>query len=233
MQNWPAPVAFSRFEQRTYRPSALLEQYVERFWTLRSDEDGPFTLKLFANGVSGIIVQHANGRSALERPGDTWRRSGSDIPGAFVYGKRTTPGELVARGPFELTGVVFRPQALHALLDADPAEFNNRPVRVNDLFGGLEDRLLNAATARDRLAILEGRLSARVGDKSPCDVLTGESVRLLQARVRIPQLLKMFAISERQFERRFKMAMGVSPHLYLRILRFQRAVCRLRARQCE
>jgi AraC-like DNA-binding protein len=230
-QNWNVPQTFNGL--RTYRPSPLLTRYVEYFWTLRSHEDGVSTLKLLANGASGIIVQHHNGGPALNRTGGTPSPGGHDIPSVFVYGKRTQPGELVARGPFELSGVVFRPQALHALLDTDPTEFNNGPVNLDYLLGGLEERLLNAATARDRLAILACRLSTRASDKPSDDLLARESVRLLQARVHIPQLLKVFGMSERQFERRFRTAVGVSPHLYLRIQRFQSAVRLLRARQFE
>jgi hypothetical protein len=173
---------FNGLEQRTYDPSALLERYVECFWTLRSREDGLFTLKLFANGVSGIMVQHHDGRSALSRTGSSPGASG--IPSAFVYGKRTQPGELVARGPFEMIGVVLRPQALHALLDTDPAGFNNGPVSIDDLFDGLEDPLLNAGTARERLALLDRCLSARVIDQPSDDALACESARLLRTPVR-------------------------------------------------
>jgi AraC-like DNA-binding protein len=232
-RRWSPSPTFGALKQRTYPPSAALKPFIQSFWTVQCEEDGLFTLKLFANGVSGIIVQHQNGSSALKRRSATQRSCGDDVPIAFVYGKRTKPGELVARGPFELTGVVFRPQTLHALLDTNPAEFNDGPVSVDDLFGGLQDHLLNASSAHDRLAILDRHLRTRVNDKRSTDVLTYESAQLLQAQVRIPEVLKTIRLSERQFEKRFKRAIGLSPHLYRRILRFQDAVRCLRGRQFE
>jgi AraC-like DNA-binding protein len=49
--------------------------------------------------------------------------------------------------------------------------------------------------------------------------------------VRISGLLNYLGVSERPFERRFRDAVGVSPHQYLRILRFQEAVRLLRMGQ--
>jgi AraC-like DNA-binding protein len=227
--NGMAPLRFS--------PRASLSPYIEYFWSVKCHEDCLLTLELFASDVSGILVQHRNGQSALRHLGRPQRSNGSHIPNAFVYGKRTEPGQLIAQGPFELSGVVFRPQALHALLNSDPSVFNNRSVSIDELFDGrLQDQLLDARTALARLALLEDRLSTRAADEPSDDVLVNESVRLLQAElctIRIPRLLTHLKLSERQFEKRFKRAMGVTPHHYLRILRFRSAVRLLRERRLE
>jgi AraC-like DNA-binding protein len=227
----------------TYSSPASLAPYVHHMWTLQCPAGGVYTLDLFANGVSGVIVQNHNGASALKRmgvcsvPGRAQHPAGSDIPRAFVYGKRTRPGRLLAHGPFELTGVVFRPQGLHGLLKIDPAEVNNGPVEVDDLFASrLGEQLVNAATASERLAILARQLRARVADAHADDALINESLRVLRGHVRtvrLPGLLEWLGLSERQFERRFRRAVGFSPHRYLRILRFQEAVRLMRERQFD
>jgi AraC-like DNA-binding protein len=79
-------------------------------------------------------------------------------------------------------------------------------------------------------------LSARIGDGPVADALVSESLRLLRGQVRtirIRQLLKYLGLSERQFERRFRRAVGILPHQYLRIVRFQEALRLLRERQFE
>ena len=69
-----------------------------------------------------------------------------ELPKAFVYGKRTQPGQVCAQGPFELTGAVFKPQGLQALLRIDAADVNDGPVNVDDVIGGgVADQLFNAA----------------------------------------------------------------------------------------
>ena len=47
----------------------------------------------------------------------------------------------------------------------------------------------------------------------------------------MPHLLKALHVSERQFERRFSRAIGVSPHHYIRIVRFRKAMRLMKARQ--
>lgn len=216
----------------TFRPPPLLRPYVEYFWTLQSPEDGVRTLQLLATDVSGMLVQHENGRSALTRANETSPSSSNELPNAFVYGKRTQPAQLLARGTFELTGAVFRPESLPALLRVDPADINNGPVNVGDLFARhLEDQLLSARTARERLTVLVGCLGARILGRPPADALVSESLRLMRMEVRtirIPRMLKRLGISERQFEKRFLRVVGLPPHHYLRILRFREAVRVLR-----
>jgi AraC-like DNA-binding protein len=228
-----APDHSNAMELLTYSPSAQLAHYVEYFWTMQCLRDAVLPMQMFANGTSGIIVQHRNGNSVLRRSNGLQRCNSADPPNVFVYGKRTRPGQLIARGPFELTGVVFRPQALQTLLKVDPSHVNNGPVNVDDVLPTkIADRLLNAGSAAERRTLLARGLGALVVDACDDDPVVALSLSLVQRHVctiRIPQLLKELMVSERQLERRFTRAIGVSPHQYLRILRFQEAVRLLRA----
>jgi AraC-like DNA-binding protein len=216
-------------------PSAPLATYVEYFWTLQCLRDDVLPLRMFANKASGVIVQHYDGRSVLHGANGDPSSSASNPPAVFVYGKRTRPGQLVATGPFELTGVVFRPQALRSLLKIGASEVNNGPVDVDEVLGArLAGRLLDATSAAERRMLLAQALCARVPDAD--DRLVTQSLRLLhrhRVTLRIPRLLKALGVSERQLERRFVRAVGVSPHHYLRILRFQEGVRLLRLRRFE
>jgi AraC-like DNA-binding protein len=51
--------------------------------------------------------------------------------------------------------------------------------------------------------------------------------------IRVPQLLKRLHVSERHLERGFLRALGVSPHQYIRILRFREALHLMRAGQFD
>jgi transcriptional regulator GlxA family with amidase domain len=51
--------------------------------------------------------------------------------------------------------------------------------------------------------------------------------------IRVPHLLARLALSERQFERRFVRAIGVTPHAYIRISRFRAAMRMVRSRRCR
>ncbi len=222
-----------------YQPHGAITRFVEYFWTCECrQDDAVVTLQTFANVVSGIIFQHHNGRSAL---GPTLMRrhlaGNGDVPTSFVYGKRTQPNQTFATGPFALTGVVFKPQGLSTLLNIHPAQVNNGPIALDE-FGkkSIGEELLNARSQHERLVRLSEFLRAHVDASQPEDALVTGGLDLIHQgihSIRVPRLLDSLGISERQFERRFVRAVGVSPHHYIRIVRFQEAVRRIKTYQFE
>jgi hypothetical protein len=195
-------------EPTLYRSPVALTDYVESFWKLEGGQDnGELTLKTFASGVSGIIFQHHEGRSVW---GPTTARqqavNNEDLPTSVVYGKRTTPSHTFAKGPFVVLGVVFKPQALHTLLDIQPAELTNAPVALADVSSGnLSDNLLNARTVHEQFGLIGDFLRGRIDRARPDDLLVTQSLQLIHREVRsmrVPHLLKSLRVSERQFERR-------------------------------
>ena len=225
-------------EPTVYRPRGDLARFVDYFWTFEwNSTDGGRTLKMFATGVSGILFQHHDGRPALGARTTGHDGSRGGCPTSFVYGKRTRPSQTFSRGAFGLTGVVFKPQGLSTLLHTQPIGLSDGSVALDDFSRErIGERLLNAHGPRERVARLWAYLRAQVDGSSPEDTLVTESLRLIQARIRsirIPHVLQRLRLSERQFERRFIRAIGVSPHTYLRIARFQEALQLIRARRFE
>ncbi len=225
-------------EPTVYRPQGPLARFVEYFWTFECrDGEAGQALKMFATGVSGILVQHHDGRPALGSTlhGHPVRTGG--CPTSFVYGKRTRPSQTFAKGPFGLTGVVFKPQGLSTLLKSPPMQFNDGSVELKEFSReNITDQLLDARSDAERVARLSEFLRVRVDGSGPEDLLVTESLRLIQhgiRSIRVPHLLKRLKVSERQFERRFVRAIGVSPHQYIRIVRFREAVRLMRANRFE
>jgi AraC-like DNA-binding protein len=163
--------------------------------------------------------------------------SNGGCPTSFVYGKRTRPSQTFAKGPFGLTGVVFKPQGLSTLLNTHPMRLNDGSVELNEFSReNIGEQLLNARSHHERVARLGEFLRAHVDNSGSEDALVTESLRLIQKEIRsirVPRLLKCLNVSERQFERRFVRAIGVSPHHYIRILRFREAVRLIKANQFE
>jgi AraC-like DNA-binding protein len=215
---------------KLFTPPEALAGHVAFFWTFEvGHEDVGSTLRTFASGGSGIIIQDPVGQSELS-PGGTRAQSFTtdDAPTSLVYGKRTEPSLTFVTRPFGLTGVVFKPQALSALLDIQPAAVVNAPVSLADVSGGtVGETMLTARTQQERLVRLVRFLHTRVCGARPEDPLVAAGLRLIHRRIRsirVPHVVTCLHVSERQFERRFLRAIGVSPHLYIRIVRFQEAV---------
>jgi AraC-like DNA-binding protein len=221
-----------------YRPHGALARFVDYFWTFEWGKGEPGQpLKMFATGVSGILFQHHDGRPALGATAQGHPGSSGGCPTSFVYGKRTRPSQTFAKGPFGLTGVVFRPQGLSTLLNSHPMQFNDGSVELNEFSReNISEQLLYARSQHERVALLSGFLRAHVDGAGSEDVLVTESLRLIQRgirSIRVPQLLKRLNVSERQFERRFVRAIGVSPHQYIRIVRFREAMQLIRTSQFD
>jgi AraC-like DNA-binding protein len=154
-----------------------------------------------------------------------------------VFGKRTRPIQTFSRGPFGLTGVVFTPQGLSTLLKTHPTSLSDRSAALDEFSREhIGEQLLDARSDRERVARLGAFVRAHLVNAGPADALVTESLRLIQnglGAIRVPHLLKCLHVSERQFERRFARAIGVSPHQYIRIARFQQALRLMRAGRFE
>jgi AraC-like DNA-binding protein len=221
-----------------YQPHGALAKFVECFWTFAwGERDTVRTLRMFATGVSGILLQHHDGRPALGSRADGRPVSRGGCPTSFVYGKRTRPSQTFSNGQFELTGVVFKPQGLSRLLNTDPGALNDGSAGLGNFSREhLGDQLLNARSDHERVARLSAFLRTRVDGAGAEDLLVTESLALIRAgirSIRVPDLLKRLHVSERQLERRFGRAIGVSPHRYIRILRFREAMQVMKANQFE
>ncbi len=225
-------------EPTVYRPHPALARFVEYFWTFEWGQGEPGqTLKMFATGVSGILFQHHDGRPALGSTPQGHPVRNGGCPTSFVYGKRTRPSQTFAKGPFGLSGVVFKPQGLSTLLNSHPMQFNDGSVELNEFSREkISEQLLDARSHHERVARLSEFLRAHVDDAGSEDVLVTESLQLIRKgirSVRVPQLLKCLNVSERQFERRFVRAIGVSPHQYIRIVRFREALRLIKRNQFD
>ena len=194
-------------------------------------------MSTFANGVSGIIFQHCDGRSVGSRPGARTSVQQQGYSDLIPIRKEDRAESHLAKTRFALTGVVFRPQALSTLLNIPPAELTNAPMALADLSSeNVGERLLNASSQQEQFVLLGEFLRARIGRARHEDPVVTASLQLIHRgiqSIRIQHVLKCLNVSERQLERRFMRAIGVSPHQFIRIARFQEIVRRLKATQFD
>jgi AraC-like DNA-binding protein len=215
-----------------HRPPEALREYVELFWTMEADEEpAGLMFKTCATTACAVVFQHHDGRSALQprvsrdergQPNDH-----CDYPTAFARGIVLSPSHTMAIGAFSATGAVFTPQALHRLFKVDAFELTDTPLDlVAFATPNLNERLLNATRQEGRLALFSEFLRVRAESGKPEDAVVAAALRLIRRRVgsiRVPDLLKTLHVSERQLEKRFLRAVGVPPHRYIRLARFEEA----------
>ena len=140
--------------------------------------------------------------------------------------------DLVMQGRVDAFTIVFRPAGLFMLFSL-PGE-----VVTNDHFEGeaalgrrlgeLERRLGDVTSFGDRVRVANNYLCLK---RSALDVVGGMAKAAAEVLsrsgcVRVPDLARSAGVGIRQFERRFRYEIGISPKLYARIVRFEAALRR-------
>jgi AraC-like DNA-binding protein len=173
-----------------------------------------------AEGAPAHQQRHVpNGAVELQwRPGSPPRLVG---PLTAPLIEELAPGSAVV-------GMRFRPGVAGAALGVPASELVDEVAGVEHVWGRtaaetLEDRLSAAASPRAALDVLEGDLARRVAGVDPPDALVLEAVSRLMPwqAADVRSLASALFISEAQLRRRFHAAVGLSPKVLQRTLRFQ------------
>jgi AraC-like DNA-binding protein len=196
---------------RERRPVAALARHVTCVWIQEvSPDSAPFVHRRAPNGSSELVCV----LGAVPR----------------VLGPRTEPVvEPLAPGT-TVVGVRLRPAAAPPVLHLPASETAGLDLGADELWGSralaLGEALANAGSAQRAAALLEQAVADRVADGPDLDPLATEAVRRLMPpqSTDLNSLATSLYISERQLRRRCEAAVGLTPKLLHRILRFQRFI---------
>jgi AraC-like DNA-binding protein len=192
---------------REWRPPAALRPAVSCLWTSVAPSGGQ-TLVL-PDACADLIWQAG--------------------AGAHVAGPDTGPAPAALASGAVLVGVRFGPGGGGPALGLPLTELRDRRVDLADLLPGLAQRLpgdLSPGAALGRLI----ELTTALVSEGPPDPLVSHGARLLAtSRERTDELARDLGVSERQFRRRCRDAVGYGPKTLHRVLRFRRFVSRIDA----
>jgi AraC-like DNA-binding protein len=211
----------------------ILRNDVECIRVAEYTGDQGLAIQVCLNGLPGIIFQHHHGHSPIESI-VTPEGASSYIPALYAYGQSTCPGIMKHKNmPYTMTQVVLKPHALHSLLGINASGITNRIVKLEEFSaGGLEDRLLDSSDPQRQIKLLTEFLICKLEQARMRDYLIEESLHLIHKNsvsITIRHLLDSLNISERQFARRFSQTVGVTPHFYIRVKRFNEAIRLMKA----
>lgn len=213
-------------------PSKALKKYVRYFSTLdyHNISTSPNHIKVFADRYPHLVFQHNNGKSAFYVKGNA-------LPTTFLSGIKTTPYTVDINSTHSVTTVTFYPHAIKILFGIDIFDLNNALPEIQNFAPTyLNERLLNAESHTQRIAILTDFLSARLLNLKQEDSFILNNINWfdkVNTETTLPLLQKHLNISERQLERRFKATMGLPPKQYLRTMRFEKALALVRTNNFE
>jgi AraC-like DNA-binding protein len=205
-----------------------LQNYVECIRIVEHISSNPVAINVCLNGLPGLVFQHHNGQSPVERI-ETSSGSAHDIPTLYVYGQMTQPGIMHHnRAPFTTCQFVLKPHALPALFGINAALLTNRVVDLAEFAAhGLNLRLMEIAAHQDNITLLTHDLQSRLERAKSPDRLIETSLHLIHRQrgaITVKALLEALCLSERQFEKRFSQTVGLTPQFYIRIRRFNEAI---------
>jgi len=132
--------------------------------------------------------------------------------------------------PFGHVGARFRPGVAPSFLQVSADALLDRhvpleliwPIETNELL----ERAGGMTMARVRLDLLQSFLASRLTEPAVTDEIARAAIDRLRrsATVSVADLGAALSLSERQVLRRFKTSVGYGPKMFLRVLRFQRAL---------
>ncbi|MXN90250.1 helix-turn-helix domain-containing protein [Flavobacterium sp. Sd200] len=212
-------------QYKVYNPCPALEKQVRYYWSLESNPDDlPHSReRIFPDGCIELIfnyrelfIKFENGIASHEQ----YR--------TMLYGQLKTFIEVEATGSVGLFSVRFNPAGLQPFINRDVGSLTSRELNITELWGDegvqLEHDMLKCNSNEERVIIIETFLMQKLqtiafdnSDVEYCVNALTES----EGSITIDLLANQLCIGKRQLERKFNAAVGLSPKMLARIIRFQ------------
>ena len=213
---------------RTYSPHPSLTRYIRCYWTLDGNDTSKGSReRIFPDGCIELIFHHGDVFRKILRETDATTQ-----PRSFLHGQLRRYMEVESTGKIGIFSVRFQPHGLRAFLNVDTHELTGKVVGLEELWGVegliLEERMLEAASTDERIRIVESFLICKL--HSPCDGTIYFCVQAIlnsAGSISIEDLSSEVNLGRRQLERNFLRAIGLSPKLLTRIIRFQNTLSKI------
>ncbi len=154
-----------------------------------------------------------------------------DARPVMLVGPRTHRSvNLFLSGPVDAFTIAFQPRGFFTLFGIPLEELTNRDFSAETVLGAcigeLYDHLSEAGSFQHRVNIADEFLSAqcRIADPDACMGRLATNIPAARGAVRVRDLAETAGLGIRQFERRFRHEIGITPKLYARIARFEAAL---------
>ena len=216
---------------QAFTPPEMLRPFIKYFWSLESSgvDNSPKTFSAIVDGCPGAIIVRSDNEAFCDE-------GNKKLPGIFLYGQATGPVKLSSAGKFDAIGICFQPHALKSVFGVDAAELTGSCVDFNLVSnkkqGRLSERLGGIESLDEQLKTLSSWLMGQVQhNQRTVDETTKYALHQIaraDGNTPLKGLQQELQMTERSLERKFKQSIGISPKLFSRICRFQKAMDQLR-----
>jgi AraC-like DNA-binding protein len=212
-------------------PVPPLSEVVELFWYSAREAAairGAVREAILPDGCAHLVFNLSENRVRIYRQIESDKLTA--LGGSIFCGPQSSPYAIMPTAA-DVIGVLFRPGGVFRLLSAPTEEFKNAQVPLEVIVGGsdLRDELIAARTPAARFLLLEKFLLRRLQRSLPLHRAVHYAVRAFEqdSFLSVAAVLKRIGLSERRFSRIFSEHVGLTPKLFQRIRRFQRAMASL------
>lgn len=209
---------------QTFEPGNELTTVIKCYWTLESKaEEIPEKQTIVPDGCIEMIFHYGDFYRQYTENGDSIIQ-----PKCFVMGQLTHPLEIKPTGDTGIFSVRFQPDGFLPFATIPIKKMENKAVPLKELFGQdgqeIEQQILAAVTASERIKRIETFLLNRLTDKDTIDRIvkqTVETILTANGQLKVDALSKQTNINRRQLERKFSSVIGLSPKQLSRTIRLQ------------
>ncbi len=211
-----------------YKPKPPLSKFVDNFWLYEGYEAEHKTERILPTGTLELVINLRQNELLFydaERPENCSNFSGAIVSGA--HGRGLAPD--TAEEAFVI-GVHFKPGGAFPFLGLPAGDLADTHVDLETLWGPsagrLRERLCEARTPAERFQLLQEALLSRLCHGVEQHYAVSAALEMFgknQAGPTVREAAKYLGLSQRRFIQVFKAEVGMTPKLFSRIQRFQRA----------
>lgn len=219
-----------------YIPAPPLSNFVEILWLYDGYQQPHDKERLLPNGAMELVINLNDDLTRIYDRHDTSRFQ--TLRGTLLVGAHSEFFVIDTAQQKRVLGAHFRPGGAFPFFDLPAGELRNIVVSLEDLWGAeagsLRERLLEAAAPPEMFRILEQALLARAAERlhrHPAVVYALREFHGLPDARTVADVTAQIGLSARRFIDLFSGQVGLTPKLFCRVRRFQRALTLLRKGQ--
>jgi AraC-like DNA-binding protein len=213
-----------RMLYRSYTPAPPLADHVEYLWSL-SDAPAHQRESIVPTGTLELVINLHEDELRIYQPDDTIRCR--RLSGAVVSGAYRGCFVIDTREHASVMGAHFKPGGALPFLSVPPGTLSDTHVDLETLWGTrartLRERLCSAGSAYQRFRLLEQALLLARGSLERRGAVR-VAIERLGRGFRVGEIASDLGLSRRRFIEVFTAEVGMTPKLFGRVQRFQRAL---------
>jgi AraC-like DNA-binding protein len=211
----------------TYAPGPPISEFVDYFWLFEGGQTARKERIVPSGTIELVINLHDDEVRIYDREQPEKHRRFS---GAVLSGTYSSLFVVDAMQHESMLGVHFKPGGAFPFLNILANELTDAHADLEDLWGQsareLRERLCTVRTHRKRFQVIEDALACRLRRSQKGHPAVPVALNLLGAAgtyASVRAVAREVGICQRRFSQVFAAQVGLSPKLFSRILRFERA----------